>query len=110
MSTNESSSLLRQALEGPAPGTLQQALNLCKLVYMPSRNFAARTRVNYSNDLNDLIRFVEACGRRRLRDISQSDLKAYLADLDGHEYAGTSRKRKTMPSNLSSGFCMSQDT
>jgi site-specific recombinase XerD len=95
MTSNESSTLLRQALGGPAPATLQEALKLYELVYMPSRNFAARTRINYSNDLTDLIDFVEGCGRRRLSDISQSDLEAYLADLDRRDYAGTSRKRKT---------------
>ena len=89
------SPLLNQALHTSVPQTLQEALELYQVVYMPSRNFSAKTRVNYSNDLTDLIGFLEQLGESRLDEISLRDLEAYLAELDRRGYAGTSRKRKT---------------
>src|ERR671919_628911 len=56
--------------------TLRKALDDYKIVYMPSRNFAQRTRVEYLNDLEDLIQF--------------------LAELDYREIAGSTRKRKVV--------------
>ena len=80
---------------GQGPDTLQEALKAYELIYMPSRNFAAKTRVNYRTDLSDFIAFLEDGGERRLQDVSQRDLQAYLAELDRRGYAGTTRKRKT---------------
>ena len=77
------------------PQTLQGALELYQMVYMPSRNFSAKTRVNYGDDLEDLIAFLAQNGKARLDQVSVSDLQAYLAELDRRGYAGTSRKRKT---------------
>ena len=77
------------------PETLQEALKLYRLVYMPSRNFAAKTRISYRNDLVDLIAFLEGRGKNQTTEVSQNDLEAYLADLDRRGYAGASRKRKT---------------
>jgi site-specific recombinase XerD len=42
--------------------TLREALREYELVFMPSRNWAAKTRVNYRNDIADLLRFLEKRG------------------------------------------------
>jgi len=77
------------------PQTLQKALKLYQMVYMPSRNFSAKTRVNYGDDLKDLIAFLEQNGKTRLDQVSVRDLQGYMAELDRRGYAGTSRRRKT---------------
>ena len=87
-----------------APETLQEALKVYELIYMPSRNFAAKTRVNYRTDLSDFITLLENGGERRLQDVSQRDLEAYLAELDRRGYAGTTRKRKTYAIKSFFGF------
>jgi site-specific recombinase XerD len=95
MQPRQQTTFLQQALEGPTPKTLSEALRRYELVYMPSRNFSAKTRLNYHNDLADLIRFLEQHGKPRLDQVSRTHLEYYLADLDARGYAGTSRKRKT---------------
>jgi len=75
--------------------TLHEGLALYEHIYMPSRNFAAKTRLDYHNDLEDLIAFLEKGSLRRLNQLSLRDLEAYLAELDRRGYAGASRKRKT---------------
>ena len=87
--------LLDQALGGPLPKTLEEALARYARVYMPSRNFSPKTRINYHNDLTDLIRFLAGHGIRRLDRVTKTHLEGYLAELDVRGYAGTSRKRKT---------------
>ena len=82
-------------LEAQAPQTLGEALKLYELIYMPSRNFAPKTRLDYHNDLEDLVAFLEEGSLRRLNQLSLRDLEAYLAELDRRGYAGASRKRKT---------------
>ena len=89
------SPLANQVLHTSVPQMLQEALKLYQMVYMPSRNFSAKTRVNYGDDLDDLIAFLEQNGKTRLDQVSVRDLQAYLAELDRRGYAGTSRKRKT---------------
>ena len=88
-------SLWSRGLAAQPPESLREALQLYELVYMPSRSFAAKTRLDYHNDLKDLIAFLEKGGRQRLIQISLHDLEAYLAELDRKGYAGASRKRKT---------------
>ena len=88
-------SLLSRGLVTQPPESLREALELYELVYMPSRNFAAKTRLDYHNDLKDLVAFLEKGGRQQLIQISLHDLEAYLAELDRKGYAGASRKRKT---------------
>src|SRR3990170_3027080 len=76
--------------------TLQQALDEFKTVYMPSRNFAIRTRKEYLNDLEDLLRFLETTGVTRVGEVGLSHLECYLAELDYSGYTGSTRKRKTI--------------
>ena len=60
--------------------TLGGALVHYQTVYMPSRNWAAKTRVDYANDITDLIRFLEGQQKTKPNDVSLNDLEAYLAD------------------------------
>ena len=86
------------------PQTLGQALALYERTYMPSRNFAEKTRLNYGNDLTDLIAFLDTLGRRRLDRIALGDLEGYLAELDRRGLAGSSRRRKTYACKSFFGF------
>ena len=51
------------------PETLQEALKLYQLIYMPSRNFSEKTRINYRQDLEKLFDFLERNGKSRLGSI-----------------------------------------
>lgn len=55
---------------GQASETLLETLEAYQLIYMPSRNFAAKTRVNYRSDVSDLIVFLKTSGRSRLARFS----------------------------------------
>jgi hypothetical protein len=46
--------------------TLRQALNEYQAVYLPSRNYALRTREEYLNDIEDLVLFLEKAGFNRV--------------------------------------------
>jgi site-specific recombinase XerD len=76
--------------------TLRQALDEYKEIYMASRNFAERTRVEYFNDLEDLIQFLEKLGLKAVRDIELPHIERYLAELDHRGLAGSTRKRKVV--------------
>jgi site-specific recombinase XerD len=76
--------------------TLREALEEYKKVYLPARNLADRTRIEYINDLVDLVEFLEKAGVRRAGDIGLIHLERYLAELDQRGYAGSTRKRKTV--------------
>ena len=78
-----------------SPETLQEALELYETLYMPSRNFSEKTRLDYRHDLLDLINFLSRNGRQRLGQLSLGDLEAFLAELDHRGLAGSSRRRKT---------------
>ncbi|MBE0410420.1 MAG: site-specific integrase, partial [Anaerolineales bacterium] len=76
--------------------TLREALKEYKSVYMPYRNFAERTRVEYSNDLDDLIGYMERSGVYRVGGLKLPQIERYLAELERREFAGATRKRKTV--------------
>src|SRR5688500_18054607 len=76
--------------------TLKQALDEYEKIYMASRNFAQRTRVEYLNDLKDLIQFLEQLGIKEVKGIGLPQLERYLAELDHRGIAGTTRKRKVV--------------
>lgn len=75
---------------------MRTALEEYKTIFMASRNFADRTRVEYLNDLLDLIQFLEESGLRDVKDISIPKLERYLAELDHRGMAGSTRKRKVI--------------
>ena len=87
--------------------SLAEALKEYELIYMASRNWAQTTRVNYRNDIADLLTFLEKQGKRDPDRVDLQDLEAYMAEPDRRGYAGTTRRRKT--SSIKSFFgCLKQ--
>ena len=76
--------------------SLKDALDEYKNIYLASRNFAQRTRVEYLNDIEDLIRFLEQLGIKEVNGIGLPQLERYLAELDHRGIAGSTRKRKVV--------------
>jgi site-specific recombinase XerD len=76
--------------------TLRQALEEYKNIYIASRNFAERTRVEYLNDIQDLIHFLEQANLKEVKDIGLPQLERFLAELDRRGFAGSTRKRKVV--------------
>ena len=74
--------------------TLREALNQYDQVFMPSRNFALRTRIEYVRDLEDLLCFFYNQDLKTVDQVRAAHLERYLAELDRRGYAGSSRKRK----------------
>ena len=81
--------------ENGAVETLQQGLSFFENVGMPARGLAARTRVEYTNDLTGLIEFLAKRGIARLEQVSLQDLENYQAEMDRRGYAASTRERKT---------------
>ncbi len=77
------------------PPRLATALKAFETVEMPARNLAARTRVEYNNDLGDLLAFLESRAVRTTDQVELSHLKAYSAVLEQRGLAPSSRRRKT---------------
>jgi len=76
--------------------TLRKALDDYKTVYMPYRNFAERTRIEYQNDLESLIRFLETAGVNHVRGLGLPIIERYVADLELKGFASLTRKRKVI--------------
>lgn len=74
--------------------TLRKVLEEYETIFLASRNFAPRTRVEYLNDIEDLIQFLERVGVHEVKDIGIQLLERYLAELDRRGNAGSTRKRK----------------
>lgn len=84
--------------------SLDEALTHYETIYMPSRNWAQKTRVNYRSDIADLLRFLEGQGKKDPSRLDLQDLEAYMAELDRRDYAGTTRRRKTSSIKSFFGF------
>jgi site-specific recombinase XerD len=76
--------------------TLRKALEDYKNVYMTYRNFADRSRVEYLNDLEDLVGFLEKSGIRQVTKLELAQIERYLANLERRGFASATRKRKTV--------------
>jgi site-specific recombinase XerD len=72
----------------------EQAQQLYETVYMPSRNLAPRTRVEYRTDLEQLITFLKETGVSNPTRVGSIHLQAFLAHLDGKGLTGFIRRRK----------------
>jgi len=75
--------------------TVRQAVALFENVGMPARNLSSRTRTEYSNDLADLLSFLEARGITKLSGVSLPHLEEYQAELDHRGQRSSTRNRKT---------------
>ena len=62
---------------------------------MPARNYSARTREGYQDDIEDLVRFLEGRKIQNWVAVGLRDLQHYIADLDRRGLAPSSRRRKT---------------
>src|SRR5688572_12890440 len=76
--------------------TVRKALDDYKTVYMPYRNFADRTRVEYQHDLEDLMGFLEKSGIEHVRSIGVPVIERYVAHLESEGFASLTRKRKVV--------------
>lgn len=76
--------------------TLRKALDDYKTIHMPYRNFAERTRVEYLNDLEDLIRFMEKSGIHHVKQLALLIIEEYVAHLEQKGFVGLTRKRKVV--------------
>jgi site-specific recombinase XerD len=74
--------------------TLKKALDDYITIYMPYRNFADRTRVEYQNDLEDFIGFLEQSGLNQVREFGIPNIERYAAHLEQKGFASLTRKRK----------------
>ena len=79
----------------PIDFALKEALTQFETIYMPSRDWAQKTRINYRNDIADLLRLLKKRGKAHPNRVDLQDLQAYMAELDRRGYAGTTRRRKT---------------
>lgn len=76
-------------------GSLLDALRTFETVGMPARNFAVRTRREYSRDLRELIDYLAICSITDVGLVRLPHLEGYLAELDRRGLQGSSRNRKT---------------
>lgn len=75
---------------------LKQAVEEYKDIYLAYRNFAPRTRVEYVNDIEDMVKYLDGVGVHTVNNINLPNLIHYLAELEKRGYAGSTRKRKTI--------------
>lgn len=76
--------------------TLGRAFDDYKAVYMPFRNFADRTRVEYQNDLQGVIEYLEEAGIKHVKDLGLPIIERYVARLEQDGYASRTRKKKVI--------------
>ena len=66
-----------------------------RAVFLASRKLAARTRIEYSRDVADLVSFLKGdCGLSSPRQVDRHHLDLYLAELDRRLYASETRRRR----------------
>lgn len=76
--------------------TLREALDEYTDVYMAYRNFAQRTRVEYQNDLEDFIDYLEKARIHHVREINIPIITRYVAHLEVMRFASPTRKKKAV--------------
>ena len=74
----------------------QDILDEYKAGYMAARNLAARSRVEYENDVSQFLRFLQHVEVQDLTSIDKRHIEGFLADLDRRKLAGVTRRRKLM--------------
>src|SRR5688572_27844271 len=76
--------------------TIRKAFDDYKTVYMPYRNFADRARIEYQNDLQDFIGFLEKSAINNAKDFGIPIIERYVAHLEQKGFASLTRKRKVV--------------
>lgn len=84
--------------------SLKKAIEEYREIYMAYRNFAQRTRVEYVNDLEDLVEFLSRMGVDKVGEVTLPHLVRYMAELDKRGFAGSTRKRKVISIRSFFGF------
>jgi integrase/recombinase XerD len=74
--------------------TLRKALDDYKNIYMPYRNFADRTRVEYLADLEDFLKYMDQSGHSQIQELRIPLIERYAAQLEQKGFAGVTRKRR----------------
>ncbi len=76
------------------PVSLEEGLAEFISIGMPVRNYAARTREEYTRDLRELIAFLHGRGISDWSRVSLWDLQVFLGELDIHGAQAATRNRK----------------
>ena len=76
--------------------TLKKALEEYKTIYMPYRNFAERTRIEYLNDLQGFIEFAEKADVLHAKEAGLPIVERFIAGLEQKGYSSLTRKRKVV--------------
>jgi site-specific recombinase XerD len=71
-----------------------ELLQAYKSDYMASRNLAAKTRVEYASDITQFLEFLESSHVHEIEELEPKYIRAFLAELDQLNLAGSSRRRK----------------
>src|SRR5260370_19731299 len=75
--------------------SLQEALKQYREILLASRNLAPRTRTEYTNDLEDLLDFLETrCFLFLAHRVELNHVESYFAELDRRVFTGNNRRRK----------------
>ena len=75
--------------------TLSQVLILYKRLGMQMSSKAKKTRVEYENDVTDLVSFLTKSGITRVDQVTLTHLKVYQVDLEWRGYKASTRNPKT---------------
>lgn len=84
--------------------TLTEAMKVYEQSYLGPRRLAERSRVEYRNDINDLIAFLHNKGVVQLGQVTTAHLKDYMANLEQRGYAVPTRRRKVLSVKAFFGF------
>jgi integrase/recombinase XerD len=76
--------------------TLTEAMQVYEQSYLGPRRLAERSRVEYRNDINDLIAFLHNRGVTKIGQATTEHLKEYMANLEQRGYAVPTRRRKVL--------------
>lgn len=77
-----------------SPLTLAQAFTEYLQVFLPARNLAPKTRVDYRIDITQLLTFLQERGITYVTQLDLSQLNAFLAYMDALELSSYTRRRK----------------
>jgi site-specific recombinase XerD len=75
---------------------IRRAVDDYRTVYMAYRNFAERTREEYLNDIENLVRFVKKSGMKHVGEVGLPIIERYVAHLEQRGFASLTRKRKVV--------------
>ena len=70
------------------------ALESYKANYMAARNLAARSRIEYENDVAQFLLYLQDLGIKDLNSLARKHIDGFLADMDRRDLAGVTRRKK----------------